>query len=259
MSAGKNTTPFGAVLNECITEIEALLQEQKEVAERIKEQWKYWKGRGIRVKTAKKVIADRKLTKDQRALENKFHQLYLAGMGMLEGTELGDLARRQADEARKHEVEDDDREHAEGADGVPAAHDGPPLMIDDAALDAAREAGKLAAADGASIFANPYIAGDPRRAKWDEGWCYATGGDGTEIPEAWRPKEKQKKTKAAASEDVLPEDEEANDPDRGYITPPDELNRPRPDPAPPSAPPAPLPKRAPRKRFAKPAKKKAKK
>jgi len=49
-----------------------------------------------------------------------------------------------------------------------------------------------AAREGKRVIDNPYVAGDPRRALWDEGWCAQTGSDGMEIPAAWRRKEKKK-------------------------------------------------------------------
>jgi hypothetical protein len=38
------------------------------------------------------------------------------------------------------------------------------------------------------VFKNPYVAGDPRRAYWDEGWCEEVGSDGMDVPDAWRRK-----------------------------------------------------------------------
>jgi hypothetical protein len=57
-------------------------------------------------------------------------------------------------------------------------------------IAAARAEGSAAAAAGERVFANPYVAGDPRRAAWDEGWCVRKGSDGMEIPDAFRRKKK---------------------------------------------------------------------
>lgn len=121
-------------------------------------------------------------------------ELYLASLGMLDGTPLGDAARRRFDPL---EDEEDD-----GA-GAGAAASSEPLDDTDSAearpssgamsaetIDAAREEGSEAAEAGERVFANPYVAGDPRRAAWDEGWCARKGSDGMEIPEALRRKKK---------------------------------------------------------------------
>jgi hypothetical protein len=53
-------------------------------------------------------------------------------------------------------------------------------------IAAACAEGKAAAGAGTRVTHNPYPAGDPRRAAWDEGWCAAAGSDGMDIPPAWR-------------------------------------------------------------------------
>lgn len=82
----------------------------------------------------------------------------------------------------------------------------------------AREEGAQAHRDGARIIDNPYTAGDPRRASWDEGFCAASGSDGMDIPEAWRRKPKGKATaKASATSAAAPAEEApepATDPDQ---------------------------------------------
>ncbi|WP_039853188.1 hypothetical protein [Magnetospirillum fulvum] len=55
--------------------------------------------------------------------------------------------------------------------------------------------GRQAAETGKPVSANPFPAGDPRRAAWDEEWCRAAGSDGMEIPEAFRRKKKPQKPK----------------------------------------------------------------
>jgi hypothetical protein len=67
-------------------------------------------------------------------------------------------------------------------------------------VEAARKAGRDAAKAGAKIIDNPFVAGDPRRAAWDEGWCAETGSDGMEIPEAWRRSSAKKKRKGKDDE-----------------------------------------------------------
>ena len=48
--------------------------------------------------------------------------------------------------------------------------------------------------DGKRVIDNPYVAGDPRRAAWDEGWCTEAGSDGMDVPAAWQ-RTKPKKAK----------------------------------------------------------------
>ena len=58
---------------------------------------------------------------------------------------------------------------------------------------AERERRKQAARDGRTVLMNPYTADDPRRAYWDEGWCFESGSDGMDIPPAWRRTPRPKK------------------------------------------------------------------
>ncbi len=50
----------------------------------------------------------------------------------------------------------------------------------------ARQEGRAAAAAGKRVYDNPYPAGDPCRAAWDEGWCEARKSHGMETPEAYK-------------------------------------------------------------------------
>ena len=49
---------------------------------------------------------------------------------------------------------------------------------------------------GKRIFDNPYPAGDPCRAAWDEGWCESRGSHGMDTPDAL----KRRKDKPASGE-----------------------------------------------------------
>jgi uncharacterized protein (UPF0335 family) len=119
-------------------------------------------------------------------------EIYRASLGMLDGTPLGDEARRRMTEEPP----------AEGEPAAPTDEAPPtPTTLGPAEIEAARDAGHKAAHEGVSILANPFVAGDPRRAAWDEGWCAETGSDGMEIPKAWRrtkpAKEKDGENKSA--------------------------------------------------------------
>lgn len=128
-------------------------------------------------------------------------EVCLASLGMLDGTPLGDATRRRADEppppppdADGDDTADDDGVIGRSGEGETeqGASDAPPPLgaMSQDLIDAARVEGEAAAAGGAKVFANPYVAGDPRRAAWDEGWCRGTGSDGMDLPAAFRRKPK---------------------------------------------------------------------
>lgn len=120
----------------------------------------------------------------------------LASLGMLDGTPLGDAARRRfdpIDDPVDSAVEPDEAaDHDDGGPhGVEHEDASPPSgAMSEETIAAAREEGSAAAEAGERVFANPYVAGDPRRAAWDEGWCVRKGSDGMEIPDAFRRKKK---------------------------------------------------------------------
>jgi len=135
--------------------------------------------------------ADRAARQETAALAD----VYLASLGMLDGTPLGDAARRRfdpIDDPVDHSAaqgEDADRE--DDSEGATPDESSPPAgAMSEETITAAREEGSAAAEAGERVFANPYVAGDPRRAAWDEGWCVRKGSDGMEIPDAFRRKKK---------------------------------------------------------------------
>jgi hypothetical protein len=105
-------------------------------------------------------------------------ELYRAALGMLDGTPLGESARKRLTKPSSEPEPEPD---------VFA----PSAPVD---IDAARTAGRDAAKAGVKVIENPFVSGDPRRAAWDEGWCAETGSDGMDIPDAWR-RSKAKKAK----------------------------------------------------------------
>lgn len=124
--------------------------------------------------------------------------LYLASLGMLDGTPLGDAARRKMDDppppAPDDDGRDDDADDEAGhrLDGDDASNAEPPAgAMSQEQIDAARAEGERAASEGQKVFANPYVAGDPRRAAWDEGWCRHAGSDGMDLPAAFRRRPKK--------------------------------------------------------------------
>ena len=50
----------------------------------------------------------------------------------------------------------------------------------------ARQEGAAAAVAGKRIYDNPYPAGNPCRAAWDEGWCAQQKSHGMDPPAAYQ-------------------------------------------------------------------------
>lgn len=175
MTAGHNG---GNRLLGIVERIEELEAEKAEIAAQISDEKKGAKSAGFDVKAINELLRERRMSKAEREERWAILETYRAAVGMLDGTPLSESARRRlSGEEPKPETPD-----ASDTDETPAA---PPPPLD---LDAAREAGRAAARDGKRILDNPFVAGDPRRAAWDEGWCAYTGSDGMEVPPAWRRK-----------------------------------------------------------------------
>lgn len=194
-------------------EIEALRLDVKEIKAEAK-------GEGFDVATINRIIKLRKKTEAQRQEEEALLDLYKAALGMLDGTPLGKAALDRLNNPPKDDDKPDDEEGSEDggdrpeddapessppkkkASNKPADTDIQPDEAPDQAakitaedIEEARRKGGDDARAGAKILANPYVAGDPRRAAWDEGWCQAMGSDGMELPAALRPSKKPKKKK----------------------------------------------------------------
>lgn len=160
-----------------IERIERLEEEKKAIADDIKDVKAEAKSAGFDVKMITKMIALRRLTPAERRLEKELTEIYEAACGLLDGTPLGDAAR--------------ERLMKEEPNGEPEPE--PPARTEEVmrTVEEAREEGGEAFRAGVRIIENPYTAGDPRRAAWDEGFCAASGSDGMDIPEAWRRKSKK--------------------------------------------------------------------
>ncbi len=160
-----------------IERIERLEEEKRSIADDIKDVKAEAKSAGFDVKTITKIIAERRMTPAERRAERVLLDLYRASAGLLDGTPLGDAAR--------------ERLMKEEPNAEPAPE--PPAHAEEVmrTVEEAREEGGEAFRAGVRIIDNPYTAGDPRRAAWDEGFCAASGSDGMDIPEAWRRKSKK--------------------------------------------------------------------
>lgn len=140
------------------------------------------KTRGLSVRAIEHLVAWRAMTADERAAFREIRdlsELYAAALGGLDGTPLGDSARDRL--RRKPEPEPPKEDEGAAPEEAPPEPENLPASIEEA-----RDQGRTAFAEGADVLANPFVAGDPRRAAWDEGWCEAAGSDGMDIPEAWR-------------------------------------------------------------------------
>ena len=181
-----------------IDRIERLEEEKKNIADDIKEVKAEAKSMGFDVKTINQIIKDRKISEDQLAAEHALLDIYRAALDMLHDTPLGEAARRQLS----------GKPPAKGADEEKLTKEDVKNFGDkDITIEKATDMGFDAAKKGEKVITNPFIAGDPRRAAWDQGWCRAAGNDGMEIPDSWRrPENKETENKDPK------DDPENNDP-----------------------------------------------
>jgi uncharacterized protein (UPF0335 family) len=139
---------------------------------------------GYDTKAMAKLVKERRESHEQKRARQETEDiadLYRGALGMLDGTPLGEDARRRW--ADSHSPTADEPENTDETSATEET-EGPSIGPDD--IQQAREAGRNAARDGISILQNPFVAGDPRRAGWDEGWCLESGSDGMDIPKAWQ-------------------------------------------------------------------------
>lgn len=173
MSKKKGSNVMGVAgerLLSFIERIERLEEEKKAISDDISEVKREAKGAGFDVKTINKIIRERKLSSEQRAEEEALLDIYRAALGMLHDTPLGEAARR-----RLSKPGDENPEQEKEKPGITAEQ-----------IEEAKTEGAQAAQDGKPVTDNPFPAGDPRRAAWDEAWCKASGSDGMDIPSAWK-------------------------------------------------------------------------
>ncbi len=179
-----------------------LEEEKKELSSDIKDIYAEAKSEGFDMRALRRVVKDSMMDDTQRAAQREtetISDLYRASLGMLDGTPLGEAARRRIEEpaepraSKKTEFDGavDEAAPSDGSAEAAAPSDQPdtnsePTVDKAAEEEAAREQGRADHAGGRSILQNPYPAGDLRRAAWDEGWCDASGSDGMDVPEAWR-------------------------------------------------------------------------
>jgi uncharacterized protein (UPF0335 family) len=195
------TNPTAERLRSFIERIERLQKEKEAIAADIREVKAEAKGDGFDVGTINAIIKLRKMTAEERAEQEALLDTYMAALGMLADTPLGEAARKRLSrqgnpdggagtEGHPAAVQDSDDDGTDIEDQPAAGSVAHPLAGKTA--DEARAAGRDAALAGTPVTKNPFPAGDPNRAAWDEAWCQAVGSDGMDIPEAWKRTERKK-------------------------------------------------------------------
>ncbi len=200
-------------------EIERLKEDQKDIMAEAK-------GAGFDVKIIRQVIKLRKMDASEREEQQSMLEIYMHALGMLADTPLGEAAINRL--TGNKSGASDDAEDADATrkkrpapstdwnDGMadpqaPAPANGTPdtgnadqanASVTDApqappepTIEDARRMGAEAAAAGVPVTANPFPARDKRRGAWDSAWVVASGSDGMDLPDAWKPTRKPAKTK----------------------------------------------------------------
>ena len=181
------------LLRSFVERISRLEEERKTLAEDIKDIKTEAKSQGFDVKVLRQMVREHMMDESDRAAQREFEDLcevYRASLGMLGGTPLGDSARKRMAEPPPSS---DGEKGASKEDDEQGGEETTPAEFPAEDLDDARQRGRDDAAGGKKILHNPYTAGDPRRAAWDEGFCEASGSDGMDLPAAWRRKPKAPK------------------------------------------------------------------
>lgn len=218
---GHNSGGMAADLRSYVERIEQLEMHKAEIAEDIAAVYAEAGARGYALKPLRAIIRMRKMSDREREEHEALVDIYKAALGMLNDTPLGAAALRRLNPAPKPpgapppgagggaSAPPLPRAPAPASPPDSSAQDGAeaPVAADPLAaktVDDARAMGAIAAANGQPVATNPFAAGDPRRAAFDEAWCQASGSDGMEIPAAWRrtPKAPKKPPEAPASGDA---------------------------------------------------------
>lgn len=190
-----------------VQKLELLELEKAEAADNLKDAFKDAKSDGYDTVTLKVVLKLRKMTPEQRRERKALEAIYLAALGMLEGDPLTDEARRRLDgdpptspeEPRESEAEEQPTlpEATDEPQASPAKPQQPALALKDP--EEARQEGAAAAEAGKRIYDNPFPAGDPCRAAWDEGWCAHKKSHGMDTPAAYQRRTNKTEKPAAPS------------------------------------------------------------
>lgn len=176
-----------------VQELERVEALKARAAECVKACFEEAQAQGYDAATLKVVLKLRKMTPEQRRERRALEAIYLGALGMLEGDPLTDEARRRLDDTPPPPPPDtrepdgapsDAPDQSAVMSAQPPSPPQPTLMLKDPAE--ARLDGAAAAAAGKRVYDNPYRAGDPCRAAWDEGWCAQANSHGMDTPAAYR-------------------------------------------------------------------------
>lgn len=173
-----------------VERVERLNEQKAAIVADLKEVKVEAKGRGFDVRAIDRIVKERAEThaeRERRLETESITDVYRAALGMLDGTPLGDSARERLSKEPQPPAGDDSGQPV----GKPVPAEPKPALTEQD-IAAAKDAGQQACRDGRRVIDNPFVAGDPRRAAWDEGWCAESGGNGMDIPQAWRRREKKK-------------------------------------------------------------------
>jgi uncharacterized protein (UPF0335 family) len=189
------TTPRERLVRH-VRELERLVEARQGAVASLASAFADAKADGFDPLTLRVVLKLRKMSPGQRQERRALEAIYMAALGMLDGEALPDVARRRFEEAppppppRDEEPEDAARAPDQppppdqAADTPPVPPAQPALALKDP--EEARREGGDAAAAGKRIYDNPYPAGDPCRAAWDEGWCAQRKSHGMDPPAAYQ-------------------------------------------------------------------------
>lgn len=185
---GRATSPREQLMHH-VQQLEMLESEKDEAAAALREGFADAKAAGFDPGTLKVILKLRKMTPEQRQERRAMEAVYLATLGMLDGDPLTDEARRRLDgRAEQHDPvrppSPAPKTSAGAKEEPPADPPAPPPPPKDP--EVARQEGRDAAAAGKRIYDNPYLAGDPARAAWDEGWCERSKSNGMDLPAAYQ-------------------------------------------------------------------------
>lgn len=173
-----------------VRKLEQLEEAKAAAAEELAQEYKAARNVGFDPATLKVVLKLRRLSPEQRRERRALEAIYLASLGMLDGDSLPEEARRRLDEPApsKPSAPPEAPARSDDAPATPAPAPAPPrqetIPLKDP--DEARQEGRDAAKAGKRIYDNPYPAGDPCRAAWDEGWCEQKKSHGMDTPSAYQ-------------------------------------------------------------------------
>lgn len=173
-----------------VQHLERLARLKQEAGDELTAAFQNAKGEGFDPATLKVVLKLRTMSPLQRQERRRLEAIYLAALGMLEGEALPEAARKSLDPTPPAPSVPPAADPLDGwpppgedAGAAPAPAQ-PALALKDPAE--ARAEGEAAAVEGKRIYDNPYPAGDPCRAAWDEGWCAQKKSNGMELPVAFQ-------------------------------------------------------------------------